>query len=90
MIVPILSAKRRQLAPLFQPYRCQRVFIEGAMDGCFGSAWAENADSPQAALLYHGLVYWGGDPSCPTAEKLVRMVLTFLSRDYCGPKAWLC
>ena len=72
-MTPVDADARERLRPLYAPYACERVFIDGCLDGQWGAAWADNPHESQVALLFHAFVYLAGDPTARAAREAVTL-----------------
>ncbi len=72
-MTPVDADARERLRPLYAPYACERVFIDGCLDGRWGAAWADDPHEPRVALLFQAFVYLAGDPTTSAAREAVTL-----------------
>ena len=88
MIVELAPKNRNKLKSLFDGYFYQSVFMDGTIEGEFGKAWADSADSPKVAMLNHVLTYIAGNATIPEAKELLRIAVTTSESLFVFSKEW--
>lgn len=72
-VVELPAAERGQLAPLFAGHRRDIVLIHSALEGYFGTAWADSSTHPTAARLSsRAFTMLGGEAGSMAAGAILR------------------
>jgi RimJ/RimL family protein N-acetyltransferase len=86
---PLTMANRIRLGRAFQRVPRVDLSIECVLEGQMGKAFVDDSDQPQAFQVQIGpFVYFAGDPTCPSAQAMLRNLAPYTFFMPSGP-AWL-